>query len=232
MTQDDDEKEIDSATVTTSIGAERPTTQSGGDETIYVSCDPDDPDSQVPIQFAHAFGGVKTQGETPTSAPEPAPRSTAGRDPQAPRPALPPAESDEERLSAALTAARVGFEQALAFAEQQGTGQARGGPGSSFTARRNDQLRARRSARHENAKDGQTKTVERPIVDIPLSEIRGTRIPNIRQQEHGVDYVSLRDSLARDGQLHAISVVPDGAGHFLCVTGSQRFHAATELGWS
>jgi ParB/RepB/Spo0J family partition protein len=95
------------------------------------------------------------------------------------------------------------------------------------------ELHARAHATADNARDGYTKTAERIPTEIPLSDIKETRVSNIRVQEDEAAFESLRDSMAREGQLQEIVVVADvyQQGKYERVTGSRRLRAAAALGW-
>ena len=100
---------------------------------------------------------------------------------------------------------------------------------ASHLDKRRERLRAERNDR----RDGHAKSVDREVMDLPVSSISGSRLENIRQQEDEQEFHSLCESLGREGQLQPIVVVADRhrPDRYQTVAGFRRLRAAAELGW-
>lgn len=70
-------------------------------------------------------------------------------------------------------------------------------------------------------------------VEVPLANISKARIRNSHQDEREEDLRRLVESMSRDGLFNPVTVQRDPhiEGRYILLAGSQRLHAAAELGW-
>jgi|SRR5579871_636665 len=200
-TGDNEGDEDDAATVT---AGEAP---GDSDEGLYVSLDPNDPDSEVPRAYAQQL-----DGET-SSTPG------AGRVGEA-------VMDDTVATLGSLIKSLTEVRPPPAVPDR----------GSIYTRRldaRRASLRARGRGAPEGDAAGQDRSTTWPILDLPLSAISGGRVDNIRLVEDEVAFRALCKSLEIDGQLQPIVVVahPRIPGRFIWVAGERRRRAAAHLGW-